>query len=157
MRTVLATLALGLIAQPVLALSCMAPDVARSTQAAMDSPDRYRIVSGILEFDPVTPPFDGTSLGDDETASFPARVSGYALTASGFDDTTQDRILVTTSCLMGSCGTVEPRVDMLMFLRVGENGPVLELGPCPQWAFAEPTDAQKQTVLSCIMGDCPTD
>ena len=58
---------------------------------------------------------------------------------------------------MGSCGTVEPRVEMLMFLRVDADSTVLELGPCPQWAFPEPTEAQKQTVLSCVTGDCPSD
>ncbi|QFU10193.1 hypothetical protein PARPLA_00242 [Rhodobacteraceae bacterium THAF1] len=156
-RSVLAAAAISLAAQPALALSCIVPDVARSTQAAMDSSETYRIVVGKFEFDTLSPPFDGTTLGDGEAASIPAQFNGYALTSDGFTDPTRDKVILNVTCMMQSCGGIGSGVETLAFLRSDGADPILELGPCPQWAFPTPTDAQKQTVLDCVTGDCPTD
>ena len=145
----------AIMAHPVAALSCLVPDVARSTQEAIDADARYRIVSGTFTFDARIPPFDGTPLPDGQTVRVPARFGGAVLTDQGFTQRLTSDVTLNVDCMMQSCGSLAQGTETLAFLRMDGDALTLDLGPCPQWVFPAPTAAQKQTVVDCVAGDCP--
>ena len=159
MRRPILAVALSLtVASPASALSCLQPDIARSTLDAVRSQDSYRIVLGRMSYRAVTPPAEGTPGEAGRALSIPARFTGRALTAEGFTDDTQDDIILNITCVMQSCGSVEPNTRVLAFLRREGDKAVLDLDPCSQWLFPDPTEEQLETVRACVTGgDCPAD
>ena len=90
--------------------------------------------------------------------SIPAQFEGKGLTSTGFDDAIEDDVILNITCMTGSCGSVEPGVETLVFLRQEDEKAVLDLDPCPNWVFPRPTDAQLDTVRECVTGEgCPAD
>ncbi|TDL79374.1 hypothetical protein E2L08_10125 [Palleronia sediminis] len=137
------------IAGPALSLSCLAPDVARSFKTAAGSDETYAIVLGAFAFDAATPPFDGTALDE---ASIPAQFEGELLAEDGFTRAISGPITLQVSCETGICGTIASGERVLAFVRESTAGPVVELGPCPQWVFPTPESRQIARVIDCATG-----
>lgn len=139
--------ALGcLLAGPAPALSCLAPDLARSTAQAVAAEETFRVVIG--RFDVDLPP-NGTA------GRFPARFAGRGVTSDGLGPPVSGEVTIEIGCAGPWCGEKPPETEALAFLRREADAWVLYLGACPQWLFEAPTKAQVETVRSCVAGNCP--
>ncbi|WP_375261727.1 hypothetical protein [Palleronia sp.] len=142
-------------AQPALALSCLAPSVARSTVEAVSAEETFRIAVGSFFYDEVELPADGTSIEPTET-SIPAVFDGHALTREGFTTEVSSEVVLQVECIGPSCGSVPADTEALAFFREVGGELVLDVNACPGWVFPEPTEAQLETVRNCVVDqDCP--
>ncbi|MBJ3761637.1 hypothetical protein ILP92_02585 [Maribius pontilimi] len=141
----------ALAAPPASALSCLKPDLARSYLAAEQSEDVYSVILGALEFDASAPPFNGTRALE---TSIPARINGRVLGQDGFANYISRNIVLQVSCVADAwCGSaMAPGSRVMAFLRHAGDGLVLDLDPCPQWLFADPSAEQVARVADCFTG-----
>lgn len=146
-------MALGLASGPASALSCLRPTVAASTAQAVASDDTFRIVLGRFDFAPLEPPVAGPPEETERRADF----EGSGLTADGFTAETTGEVMLRFGCTGAWCGSLEPGALTLAYLVQEDGGWALDIGACPMWAFADPTDAQLETVRTCVAGDCPAE
>ena len=105
---------------PAAALSCIRTTPTDAFQRADESPDRYVVVHGRLDFDQSRAPE-----GYDEDASdvtLPARLSGQALNRDGFTTPFDVSLDLTLQCAGPWCGTIARDVDQLLFVKVLERG-----------------------------------
>jgi len=154
MRAVLMALASLSIASPAVALSCMAPDVTEAYRIAQHSDDRYIVVRGTLRFDASKLP---KTLNNNNRPHnpIPARITGEALTKSGFDFAFDRDITLDVECFGPWCGAATPDTLYLAFLRQGENGYVMSPDPCHTLSFPEPTQDMLDRVALCFKeGSC---
>lgn len=142
---------------PVLALSCMPYSSEQAFQDASDSPDRYIVVHGMLDFNPADLPLvDMThqELIAPETL-FGATLTGFSLTGSGFDARFVRQIRVNVQCYGPWCGSLTPGREHLTFLKREGGGYLLEINPCGGFAFANPSRALLGKIHECLLGaDC---
>ena len=142
-------------AQPALALSCLAPSVARSAAEAVSADDTFHIAVGIFDYDEVELPIGDASIELDET-SIPAVFEGRALTQGGFTAEISGEVILHVECIGPSCGSVPVDTETLAFFRESAGEMVLDADACPNWLYPEPTEAQLETVQSCVLDrDCP--
>lgn len=144
--------ALCLAAGPGLALSCMAPDVARTFARAADAEARYVVVRGRLDFDAAQLP---ETDWQDQQATPPhtaikARITGWALSKSGFDRRFERKIMLDLQCFGPWCASAVPGTDYLGFLEQRPDGYVLVLDPCGGMGFATPTQEMLDRVQTCF-------
>lgn len=151
----------GMGIQSASALSCMAPDLARSMEDAKASDKLYQIIVG--EFTllsqieiPRQDPRHSLS-GGGNRPDFPnpvlaqMRFDGLGLTRSQYSDQplTDLRLEVQTTCAAHWCGSL-PREGQkfIAFMEIREGqSPVLTIGPCPQYVFwAQQGDGQLDTL-----------
>lgn len=132
------------------ALSCARPDVRRAYQAAARSPETYIVVFGKLDFDPARLP--GKPTGSEEDMKLSARLTGRAVTRSGFSAWLDRRITIEVRCVSVWCGSIPRGKDMLMFLRQSGAGYSLDVGPCPGFAFPNPDGRMLRQVRACLSG-----
>lgn len=139
------------------ALSCMAPDVTRAYAAAQEAEVRYIVVSGVLRFHTGRLP---RALGNDSPPStpIPARLTGQALTATGFDFDFDRAVTLEVLCYGPWCGGAGSDTPYLAFLREGADGYVISADPCGAWMFQDPADETLGTVARCFReGRCPAE
>lgn len=151
-------LALALLAAgPVQALKCAPPDPLRSLREAQDSPDRYVVLRGRLDFDPAlmppggyvaTPPAAGG--GPAPRGSIPARLVGEALTAQGFTRPFAGELLLAPRCAGPWCGGGLAPGDRIVFARETPAGWEVELAPCGTWAFDRWDAGVPEAMASCL-------
>jgi len=146
--------------QSVAALSCIAPDLARTMEDAKASDKLYHIIVG--EFTLVSkqelprknnvPGWSGPDFPNPVRAEM--RFDGYSLASSAYADQplSDFRLDAETSCAAHWCGGL-PAEDktFIAFIeaRPGHKGqkPILTLGPCPQYLFwAQPGGQQVETL-----------
>lgn len=142
------------LAQPALALSCMAPDIARDYTRAAQSEDVYIVVKGDLFFDEAALPdrVDQRGTGQQDTQDIEGWLAGRSLTQDGFTKPFERDVILRVSCLGPWCGgTVKG--PHLTFLKQEDRDWVMEIGPCPGMTYVAPTAAQEQEVLACFRGD----
>ncbi|MZR15321.1 hypothetical protein GQE99_20065 [Maritimibacter sp. DP07] len=137
---------------PAAALSCIRTTPTDAFQRADESPDRYVVVHGRLDFDQSRAPE-----GYDEDASdvtLPARLSGQALNRDGFTTPFDVSLDLTLQCAGPWCGTIARDVDQLLFVKVLDRGYALEIGACPGNAFANPSQGDLDAMVECLGGAC---
>lgn len=145
---------LALLAQPALALSCLAPDIGRDFAEAAQSDDTHIIVRGDLFFDETELPdrVDQQGAGQQDTIEIDGWLAGQSLTAEGFTKPFERDVILRVSCLGPWCvGTVKG--PHLAFLKLEDRSWVMEIGPCPGMTYARPTVAQEEAVLACFRGE----
>lgn len=151
MRALTICLAL-LLAGPVHALSCMRPDAVRLFETARDAEERFYIVKGEVAYlEPVrTPDPNGKA-----TTRTRARITGMALTASGFGAPFDRDVTLEATCLGVWCGKPgELGGTRIMALEVRPGGLVLDVGPCGGDQLAWEA-SQEDRLLKChLEGDC---
>lgn len=159
MRRLAASVVFGIAAQPALALSCMAPDLARDFQRASESDQEYVVVVGDFEFTPFTSPDPSKVLppGKGETKAparrIPARFEGETLSPQGFTTPLSADLTLEVSCIGPWCGHMEPGT-YLAFMRRDAGALTLEVSACPSMIYADPTPQMRQTVTQCLSGRC---
>ncbi|MEM6384679.1 MAG: hypothetical protein AAF718_00445 [Pseudomonadota bacterium] len=151
MRFALVCLAV-LIANPANALSCMRPDAVRLFEEARDAETAFYIVKGEVEFlePPNTPPRNAKT-----PATTRARITGLALSKSGFNAPFDERVTLKASCLGPWCGAPEMvEGSRLMAVEIGLADLSLYIGPCGGDQMAWDEQAEDR-LLSChLQGIC---
>ena len=143
---------------PVSALSCLQPDVGQTYQIAAQSQNSYIIVLGKLSFDGSAHPPAVRDDSDEMSQQLPARLVGKGLTQQGFNASLDRIITLNLNCLGVWCGHLAPDETMLVFLRRHDDSYVLDVGPCPQFAFPHPSKAVLKQVQQChATGSCASD
>lgn len=142
-------------AAPALALSCLRPDVTRAFAQAQEAEENYIAVSGALVFDAGTLP---KAAGNDSppVTRIPARMTGRALTKTGFDFDFDRDVTLEVLCFGPWCGGAGSDVSYLAFLRQEEAGYVVSADPCASLMFQEPPQEMLDRVAACFeAGRCP--
>ena len=149
-----AAIALALLLQtsPGLALSCLRPDVARSYAEAAASDRQYVVVHGTLSFRESRLP---QAVGNDSPpmTEIRARLTGKALSRTGFDHEFDRNITLRVACFGPWCGGAASGEPYLGFIERGPDGYALEVTPCGGLAFANPTDDMLGQVVRCFQGE----
>ncbi len=144
---------LVLAAGPVLALSCIRPDVANTYERAVETEEIYVVVHGTLTFDQTRVPDNDLSNQNRPDTLIPARLKGVSLSRDGFV-TPFDRIIsVFLQCFGPWCGGATSGAEYLSFLERTETGYVMTIDPCGSWIFPEPTKVQLDLTISCMRGE----
>lgn len=148
----LALFALSIAAGPAAALSCIRPDVAAAYEYASESDKNFVILRGEFDFDPTKLP---DPLGQPIEAQIVANFTGKLLTEKGFTDEIEVPITVAMTCAGPWCARMSPKIDYIAFVLQNENALNFPIGPCYQFAFANPTDEMVQQIEQCAAGgDC---
>ncbi|KNX40569.1 hypothetical protein ROTO_29110 [Roseovarius tolerans] len=139
---------------PALALTCLPPDVARTYQQAAEAEEAYIVVHARLEFDADALP---RTDWQDQAASpphtlIPARMTGHALTKTGFDLRFDRAITLDAQCFGPWCAGAIPGTSYLAFLQRTQDGYLLALDPCGGMGFADPTPETLRRVETCYSG-----
>lgn len=151
MRRPLLAMVLIFLAGAANALSCLPPDALRLYRQAAESEDLYVIVRGRLAPTPeiavpeVSPDGSGPQ---DQMTSTRVRMTGVALGSERFDQAFDRRIDVEVRCLSIWCGAPVTDRDILAALRLSDDVPVLEIGPCGGMAMPL-EDADMDSLLEC--------
>jgi hypothetical protein len=154
MRLGVALAGLMSLAQPALALSCMAPDIARDYQKAAESDDTYIIVKGDLFFDQADLPdrTDQRTTRARDSVDVTGWLAGNSLTKDGFTKPFERDVILRVTCLGPWCGGTT-KGDHLAFLMLEDRNWVLQINPCPGMTYAQPIAEQEQKALACFRGD----
>ncbi len=145
-----------LLAGEAAALSCARVTIEDAYENASQSEATYHVVEGTFAFDGKRAPSSSGLLGGQppESEELPARFEGLALSEDGFTTEVETDVTVAITCAGPWCGGIAPDTPMIAFLRVEDNGLILEATPCGGWAFDNPDDGMRQTLLGCIDGSC---
>jgi hypothetical protein len=121
-----------LTAQPLHALSCLAPDVVRNYEYARDSEDTYSMVIGRIEpYGPIAVPEQDLSAKTDRSTETQIRLTGRALTANGFTAEFQRDVTLRIQCVSVWCaGAPDIEPEVFVTLRHDGDARVLDIGPC---------------------------
>lgn len=153
-RSLLACAALAAGTQAA-ALSCMVPDVTAAYRTAQTAEERYLVVLGTLRFDEALLP---RAIGNESPprTPIPARLTGQALTGTGFDFAFDRPITLEVLCYGPWCGGAGSGIAYLAFLREGPERHVLSADPCGTMLFQDPSDESLATIAHCVRkGRCP--
>ncbi|SLN39858.1 hypothetical protein ROA7450_01899 [Roseovarius albus] len=139
---------------PVLALSCLPPDVARTYNFAQESEDRFVVVYGELSFDEVKlPQTDWENQEATPPDTFiPATLKGQSLDQTGFAKPFVQEITMNARCFGPWCAGGTSDLDYLAFLKETDEGYLLELDPCGGMAFVQPSKETLNKVKACFQG-----
>lgn len=145
--------AITLIASEAVALSCLAPDVARSFERAAQAEERYLIMLGTFEFGEV-PSSDTGDINNPREVSVRSEFQGQYLTENGFQAAPPLAVEIAFTCAAAWCGGMaSDGAQVLAFVEQTNAGYTLNVGPCGGQAFREPNATQIEQVLSCMSGD----
>lgn len=141
---------------PAHALSCAAPDVARSFQFAQEAEAAYVVVHGALDYDASQVPertpenqFDGVP-----TTRIPGRLTGMALSKAGFKTPFDQPVIVAVDCYGMWCGGANADAPFLFFIeKTDDQGYVLHLRPCGEFAIYDPKPEMLDQAVMCIRGE----
>lgn len=136
------------------ALTCLPPDVAATYGEAAESADRYTVVVGALTFDEAQLP--RTDMTDQQNTPpetrLAARLTGTALTRTGFTVPWDREITLTAQCFGPWCAGAESGADYLAFVNLDRDRPEVVITPCGGFAFGTPTEKMKARVVACFRG-----
>jgi len=147
-----------MLSAPALALSCLPPDIARTYQQAAAADEAYLVVHARLYFDAAALP---RTDWQDQAATppqslIPARMTGHALTKTGFDLPFDRAITLDAQCLGPWCAGATPGTSYLAFLQHSQGSYMLALDPCGGMGFADPDADTLRRVQTCFNGGpCP--
>ncbi|QOL82449.1 hypothetical protein [Pseudooceanicola spongiae] len=147
----------SLAAGPAQALSCLAPDVARSFDEAAQSDARYMVLLGTLDRGTPTVPERDLSNNSPEVVRLPALVKGLAMTEKGFSSGVEAQITMELGCTGPWCAQLPENGTVLAFIELTNNGPILRVNACGGHLFANPTKEQVARLESCQIDGCPVE
>ena len=136
------------------ALSCLPHDVAAVFHQVHGSPDIYIGAYGKLTFDSERLPvvdWEHQETTPPQTA-VPARLRGHALSADGFKIPFDRRVMLHVQCAGPWCAQPVSGAMYMGFLKSGQSGYSLTIGPCGGDAFADPDAASLETARQCFAG-----
>ena len=171
-RAVLALALTAVVAEPVYALSCLRPNIARTFNRVAEAPDVYAMGLGRLEQTgpavnlPPPPPDNPPSTPGVEQPvepfgipqEVPARFAGGFYGLNGLGEDISVEVTVDVTCLAMWCGSF-PASDepVLVFLKQTEGPFRLESGPCEGDFRIAPTEQELSILQSCLAAGMCTD
>ncbi|WGH77223.1 hypothetical protein [Jannaschia ovalis] len=150
-RAIPAALAAALLAQPAAALSCLAPTMQGSFQAASDSEATYVLARGIFAPLPDQPEGPEGDPNDKQDYSVETLFTGQVASAQGFVQPARTAVTIEIGCEAAWCGAV-PEGEVVALIERREDRFVLEQGPCPRFALTA-TDEVVNAALACARGE----
>lgn len=147
-RTTILAATLAALTTPALALSCMRPDPMRAYQAAAEAEEAYVVVVGKLTFNERKLP---EAVGNDSPPQtrIPARMTGKALSKSGFDHAFDRDITLEVLCYGPWCGGAGSGETYLTFLKRTDTGYVMSADPCGSMMFQDPKPKALRQIEQC--------
>jgi hypothetical protein len=141
-------------AGPVLALSCLPQDIARTYAEAAQADETYIVVRGVLIFDETALPVPDMSRQHKipPNTEIPARLTGQALTPEGFTLPFDRAITLNVQCFGPWCAGATSGIAYLGFLEQRDEGYSLTVTPCGGFGFPNPSDRTLERVQTCIRG-----
>jgi hypothetical protein len=138
--------ALTTAGSPVLALSCLRPDVVRIYEMARDAEEVYYFVKGRIDL-------TETAREPEPNSEIPAltagRITGTALTSHGFGIAIDQEITIEAHCLASWCGSAEGLAgELFAALRAEDEQLILRIGPCGGDLVQWDKDAERR-LLEC--------
>jgi hypothetical protein len=128
---------------------CYPPDPAGYFNAVQASPDQYRIVVGAFDFDPTLMPYGGGAVLLPNIRPIPAHFSGQSFGPDGPGAAVAFDLTILPSCIMVTCASMTPGIQVLAFIRQAPNGPELDADPCGTPLFA-PLAETYTTLVECL-------
>lgn len=151
---VLAVLLAVMAPVPALALSCLAPDVARSYGIFAAEPEPYVVVHGRLTLDArLLPKAKASNRKPPRGTEIPGKLQGTSLSKEGFKLPFEQDVTLRVRCLGSWCGTAQNGADVLAFVRKDADGYVINIGPCGGSVFTAPKPAMLKRVQRCMAKD----
>lgn len=144
---------------PALALSCLAPDVARSYAQFDAAEETYIVVHGRLTLDETDLP-EGMTVDRNppEMTQVPAHLTGFSLGGEGFTFPFERDLTLEVACIGPWCGGVRNGEDVLAFVRKGADGYAIEVSPCGGAIFGTPKPEMIKQAERCMRtGACKAD
>lgn len=144
------------------ALSCVAPDLAKTMEEAKASDKMYNILVGRFYHRAAKPPpidFENQFQSRPPTLT-PAFFEGYGLSPNPQTDQPLRayRVDIETSCAGPWCGSLpQPGTEQIAFVeeRPGQP-PILRISACPGMMFsAKPQDTRTDMLRTCFDRPCP--
>ena len=132
-----------MLATEASALSCLRPDAARSFNAAAHATEVYHVYLGELTLTETLPNGGSTK----------ATFHGQGLLKHGFSPISDREFTLVSRCAAEWCGSIAPRTTALFFARVTDSGTVVDVAPCENWIFVDPTVETVKTIESCMRGE----
>ena len=144
-----------LIAAPLHALSCLPYGLPEALAEIDGSEDGYVAVTGKLSFNKnKLPKPDFENQGHTpELIKIKARLSGKALSRSGFTTPFNTPLTLQVHCLGEWCAGAGQTSNVLVFLKQTNQGYTLDLSPCGDHLFSEPTKKDLKTVQRCYLSE----
>lgn len=135
-----------------LALSCLPWDVADSYILAQKSEKPYLVVRGRLTFDEEQLPqhMGAPKKRSTQEIVVQGQLVGFALSRNGFDTAFANRVDLAVRCFGPWCPNATSGTEYLAFITGNTHRFVLHLDPCAPMGFKEPTNAQIDTVITCL-------
>ncbi|THH35385.1 hypothetical protein E4Z66_16350 [Aliishimia ponticola] len=149
----LLVLLLALLPMQVAALSCLPWSVEDAFLKAKDSPDSYRVLHGVMQFDgSALPQVDWNKQQNvPPETTIPARFSGHLLSRSGTMPFEGD-LRIVVRCAGPWCARLTPGAEYLLFARSVGGGQEVLADPCATMAFVQPDAGLLRRVQSCLSG-----
>lgn len=155
MRRALALVMSLSLATQAQALSCMVPDPIRDFKEAHASEERWSAVVGRLDFDESRLP-KGVAVGEPAPGRQPTDLRGQMvgefLGPDGFVQPFQGNVTVRVSCYLSWCGGARSGGRYLAFLKHEDGKRVVQVQPCGQWLYQDPSPALLDAVHACFAG-----
>lgn len=148
----MALVALSVAAGPAFSLSCVRPDPAAAFNYAAEAEDSFVILRGKFAFDGALLP---DPAGQPYEKTIEAIFEGTLLTGNGFTDEVAAPVSLVLTCAGPWCGRISPNTEYMAFVLQTEERLLLDVGPCYQFTFANPSDDMVAKVEQCAAGgDC---
>jgi len=132
------------------ALSCIAPDIARTYLDVAASEKTYVVVHGTFSFAkrPDRDPGDLTPEGE----VFGSIFRGKLLTGVGFSEQVEAEVKINTTCAASWCGGFEPDTRYVAFIEQEGRNLNLLVDPCYRYVMKEPAPEVIATITACASG-----
>ncbi|MEM7521229.1 MAG: hypothetical protein AAF307_09345 [Pseudomonadota bacterium] len=133
------------------ALSCAAPDAARSFARYDAADETYVVVRGAVTLEEAALPRGQT--GGQEPPRLTrvmGRLRGLSLTKGGFDRPFSQDLTLEVRCIGPWCGSLRDGEDVLAFVRKAAEGYALEVNPCGGEVLVAPTPQVLDAVRRCF-------
>lgn len=134
---------LAMIATEASALSCLRPDAVRSFNNAANATEVYHVYLGELT---LAAPLE-------KGATALAQFTGQGLLKDGFAPIGKRTFSVVSACAAEWCGGLGTQANALLFARVAGGNTVVDVSPCGNWVFENPTQETIQAVEACMRGE----
>jgi len=131
----------------------MQPDPVRAFKRAAQADVTYYILYGTLDFDASKQP----KAVVEERRNFdpiPAVFRGHGLSKTGFDLPFESAISLQPLCAGVWCGQTDPYTPALIFAQVYPDGILVDVGPCDEQVFLNPTPETLDAMTQCISEGC---
>lgn len=143
-----------MLATPAFSLSCSPPDPVSDYKFAEDSPVRWGIAVGRLNFDPGRVPVVDWERQNDVPPSTDIRAQfvGQSIDAGGFVKPFQANVTLRVNCVGPWCASPQNGARYLAFIKHEKGKRVINANPCGSMLYINPPKKYLDQVYQCFVG-----